>query len=212
MSSAINLKYHVTVSLLSMFLIAFSYFFLDASVALFVYHFIRGSDLVTRATSDIPDLLLHIVIIVTALSWTWYFLLVRRGIQNRHTRFLRTCGTVLPITFVAKVIFQYAFGRSDVHTWIVYHRLPSFHWFRMDEGYGCFPSGHMTVFTALLVTLSHYYPRYCLIFLVSLLLLGLLLIATDYHFLSDVMAGGFLGVVVAIILRDGKTFGPDRSQ
>jgi hypothetical protein len=64
----------------------------------------------------------------------------------------------------------------------------------------------------LLVTLSRYYPRYCLIFLVSLLLLGLLLIATDYHFLSDVMAGGFLGVVVAIILRDGKTFGPDRSQ
>jgi hypothetical protein len=212
MSSAINLKYHGTVSVLAMFLIAFSYFFLDAGVALFVCRLIRGSDLLTRATSDIPDLLLHIVIIATALSWTWYFLLVRRGIQNRHTRFLRTSGTVLPIAFVAKVIFQYAFGRSDVDAWIFYHRLPSFHWFRMDEGYGCFPSGHMTVFTALLVTLSHYYPSYRLIFLVSLILLGLLLIATDYHFLSDVMAGGFLGVAAAFILRDGKTFGPDRSQ
>jgi hypothetical protein len=122
MSSPIKLKYYVTVSLLAVLLTAFSYFFLDASVARFVYRLIRGSDLLTRATSDIPDRLLHIVIIATALSWTWYFLLVRRGIQNRHTRFLRTCGTVLPIAFVAKVIFQYAFGRSDVHAWIFYHR------------------------------------------------------------------------------------------
>jgi membrane-associated phospholipid phosphatase len=201
--SSVNLKRPIALMLLAILLTAFSYLFLDTSVALSVHRVTSSSELLTQATSNIPDLLLHIVIILTALSWTWYFLLVRRGIQNRHTRFLRTCGTVLPIAFVAKVIFQYVFGRADPHLWVFYHHLPRFYWFRMDEGYGCFPSGHMAVFTALGVTLSNYYPRYRLIFLVSLIILGLLLIATDYHFLSDVTSGAFLGSVIALIVTAG---------
>jgi membrane-associated phospholipid phosphatase len=189
--------------LLAILLTAFGYSFLDTSLALSVHRLTSSSELLTQATSNIPDLLLPIVIIVTALSWTGYFLLVRRGIQNRHTRFLRTCGTVLPIAFLAKVIFQYVFGRADPYLWVLYHQLPRFHWFRADEGYGCFPSGHMTVFTALGVTLSHYYPHYRLIFLLSLILLGLLLIATGYHFLSDVTSGAFLGSVIALIVTTG---------
>jgi membrane-associated phospholipid phosphatase len=205
MSSAVNLKYHVTVSALAMFLIAFSYFFLDARVALFVYRLIKGSDLLTSATSDIPDVLLHLVIIGTLLCWTCYFFLAHLGIQNRHTRFLRACGIILPIAFIAKSGHQYAFGRSDVHAWVISNRLPRFFWFRMAEGYGCFPSGHMTVFTALVVTLSSYYPRYRTIYHALLILLGLALIASDYHFPSDVMAGAFLGALVALIIRDDKS-------
>ena len=199
MRSYIHLKRPIALLLLAILLTAFSYLFLDMSVALSVHRVTRSSELLTRATSNIPDLLLSIVIIVTTLSWTGYFLLVRRGIQNRHTRFLRTCGTVLPVAFVAKTVFQYVFGRTDPYLWVFYHHLPHFHWFRIDEGYGCFPSGHMTVFTALGVTLSHYHPRYRLFFLGSLILLGLLLIATDYHFVSDVTSGAFLGYVVALI-------------
>ena len=204
MLSSILLKRPIAFMLLAILLTAFSYLFLDASLAQFIHRVTSASEALTQAVSNIPDLLLPIVILTTALSWTGYFFLVRRGIQNRHTRLLWACGTVLPVAFVAKTIFQYVFGRADPHLWVFHHHLPRFYWFRMDEGYGCFPSGHMTVFTALVVTLSHYYPRYRIIFLVSLMLLASLLIATDYHFLSDVTCGAFLGSVIALIVTAGN--------
>ena len=190
--------------MLAVFLIALSYFFLDARLALYIDGLIKGSDLLTDATSDIPDVLLQIVIIGTILCWTGYFFLTHRGVQNRHTRFLRVCGTILPVAFIAKDIGQYVFGRSDVHAWVAYSRLPRFFWFRMAGGYGCFPSGHMTVFTALGASLSYFYPRNRLIYHSLLILLGVLLVGSDYHFLSDVMAGAFLGALVAFLLGAGK--------
>jgi membrane-associated phospholipid phosphatase len=202
---SITLKDQIIILLLTILLTAFSYFYLDRGIALLVFRSIRRSYLLTQASSDIPDLLLYIVMTLTVLSWTVRFFLMRLGIHNQHTNFLRALGTVLPISFVAKVIFQYVFGRSDPHAWVLFHQFPHFYWFRIDEGYGCFPSGHMTVFTALMTTLSHYYSRYRRIFLGSLILLGLALIATDYHFLSDVVAGVFLGMVVTFIAGDVQT-------
>jgi membrane-associated phospholipid phosphatase len=204
----ITAKKQITFLLLAILLTIFSYFYLDTAVALLVFRLIRSSYFVTQATSDIPDLLLYIVVTLTVLTWTARFFLLRLGIQNRHTSFLRACGTVLPIAFVAKFIFQFVFGRSDPHLWLLFHHPPHFYWFRIDEGYGCFPSGHMTVFTALMATLSQYYPRYRPIFLALLILLALALIGTDYHFLSDVLAGVFLGMVVALIFGDEHSLGP----
>jgi membrane-associated phospholipid phosphatase len=202
-TSSIGLKRPIALMLLAVLVTAFSYLFLDTSVALSIHRVTSSSELLTQATSNIPDLLLPIVIVATALSWTCYFILMRRGVQNRHTRFLRTCGTVLPIAYAAKGIFQYVFGRSTPYLWVFYHHLPRFYWFRMDEGYGCFPSGHMTVFTALAVALSYSYPRYRLVFLVWLALLAFLLVATNYHFISDVTSGAFVGSVIALVVTAG---------
>jgi membrane-associated phospholipid phosphatase len=206
MTMSVTAKKQIIFLLLAILSTVFSYFYLDTAVALLVFRLIRSSHFVTQATSDIPDTLLYIVVTLTVLSWTARFLLLRLGIQNRHTSFLRACGTVLPIAFVAKFIFQYVFGRSDPHLWLLFHHPPHFYWFRIDEGYGCFPSGHMTVFTALMATLSQYYPRYRSIFLALLILLALALIGTGYHFLSDVVAGVFLGMVVALIFGHDQSF------
>jgi membrane-associated phospholipid phosphatase len=198
-----TLKEQIILLLLTILLTAFCYSYLDTGIALLVSRVIRSSHPLTQATSDIPDLLPHTVITLTLLCWGARFLLSYLGVHNGHTSCLRDCGTVLPIAFVAKFIFQYVFGRSDPHAWIFYHQQPHFYWFRIDEGYGCFPSGHMTVFTALMATLSQYYRRYHLIFQGSLILLGLVLIATDYHFPSDVLAGFFLGRIVALMVARG---------
>jgi membrane-associated phospholipid phosphatase len=207
---SISPKEQIIVLLLTILLTAFSYFYLDTGIALFVFRLIRSGYLPKQTTSDIPDVLPHIVVTLTILSWTARFLLLHLGIQNRHTSLLRACGTVLPIAFVAKVIFQYVFGRSDPDAWVLYHQPPHFYWLRAGEGYGCFPSGHMTVFTALMTTLSRYYRRFRPIFLGFLILLALCLIVTDYHFLSDVLAGVFLGMVVTYIVADGQKFSRSR--
>lgn len=201
MTTTLSLKSRTIALLLAVLLTAISYFYLDTGIAQFIYRILNSSDRLLQAATDVPDLLLHIVITITVSSWVGYFILVRRGIHNRHTDFLRICGTVVPMAFVAKTVFQYIFGRPNPYTWLLEHEPPRFSWFRDDEGYGCFPSGHMTVFTALMTTLSHYYPRYRSVCLGLLCLLAFALIITDHHFLSDVLAGAVLGSMLAFIIN-----------
>ncbi len=210
MTNTITLRNRTALWLLAMWFAAFSYFYLDADIARFVQRQLHRSALLERVTAGIPDLLLHMVLAITVLCWTGYFLFRRRGMSQRLTHLLRSCGTVVPLAFLAKVVLQYVFGRPDPHVWLLYHLPPRFHWFRANAGYGCFPSGHMTVFTALMTTLLHYYPRYRRVIMALLLLLALALIVTNYHFLSDVIAGAVLGVVACII--EQKTFSGNRAD
>ncbi len=205
MTKTTILKNPVGLLLLAALLTGLSYFYLDADLSLFIHRLIRRSVLWARVASGVPDLLLHLVVVVTVLSWTGYFLQKRRGAHDRQARFLRACGTVVPMAFAAKYALQYLFGRPDPRLWVFYHVSPRFHWFRAGRGFGSFPSGHMTVITALMSVLSNYYPRYRYVFLVTLFMLGLALIATNYHYLSDVIAGAGLGAVVAFYMG-GKKF------
>ena len=202
MAKTITLKSRIGLALLAVLFTAFSYFYLDARIALFVEQQLQRSALLKQAVSNIPDLLLHMVVAITVLSWAGYFILKRRGTHGREMKVLRALGTVVPAAFLAKDVLQYVFGRSDPHVWVLYHLPPRFYWFHGDTGYGCFPSGHMTVFTALMTTLSRYYPRYRRVIFVLLFLLALALIVTNYHFLGDVVAGAILGAAVAFGIND----------
>lgn len=212
MPSSINLKNSVAILLLVVMMTAISYFYLDTGIASIVYRLISSSNFLKRATSNIPDLLLHIVIAITVSCWAGYLFLRHRGVHNRHTRFLQVCGTAVPLAFVAKDVFQYLFGRPDPYLWIVDHEQPRFLWLRADVGYGCFPSGHMTVFTALLMTLWRYNPRNRSLYLALLVLLAVALIVTDYHFLSDVIAGAYLGAIIASVIDNGTFFQTPRYE
>jgi len=186
-----------------------SHRFLDAPAASFFDEFIRAHAL-TPVVSNIPDLLFYIVAAVTAGSWVGYWYRVRHGFDDNHARFLKLWGTVAPLAFVSKMVFQYLFGRSTPELWIVHHHAPQFHWFRADQGYGCFPSGHMTVFTALVAALWHHYPRYHPLYLVFLTALAIALIATNYHFVSDVAAGAYLGAMICVLASRLASGAPTR--
>ena len=186
----------------------FSHRFLDSAISTVFYRLIRANHLMPFV-SHIPDMLFYIVAAVTVGSWLGYWYRIRHGFDDQHARFLKLCGTVAPLAFLAKMILQYLFGRSTPELWAIYHHAPRFHWFRAGEGYGCFPSGHMTVFTALTAALWRHYPRHRIAYLGFLLALAFALIATNHHFLSDVMAGAYLGVVICLlanrlVLRPGQ--------
>jgi membrane-associated phospholipid phosphatase len=57
----------------------------------------------------------------------------------------------------------------------------------------------MAVFTVLAAALWRFYPRYKFLYLLLVLVLAIALITTNYHFLSDVIAGAYLGVIVGIL-------------
>jgi membrane-associated phospholipid phosphatase len=206
-ANTIIMKNRIGFLLLATLMTAFSYRCLDADISLFVQRQLDRSALLERLIEGIPDLLLYLVLAITVLSWAGYFFLRRRAIHGREAKFLRACGTVAPLAFLSKAVLQYVFGRANPHLWLLWHLPPRFYWFHTHAGYGSFPSGHMTVFTALMCTLIHYYPRYRPAIAASLFLLALTLVVTNYHFLSDVIAGAVLGATLAFIINDKQTPG-----
>ncbi len=80
-----------------------------------------------------------------------------------------------------------------------------FRWLHGAGTYNGFPSGHMAVFTVLVIALCRFYPQYRSAFLGFLSVLALALIATDYHFRSDIIGGVYLGWIVHFHTLQGLT-------
>ena len=101
-----------------------------------------------------------------------------------------------------KSLAKFVFGRVNTRVWLEQPDLYGFHWFQRRQGCEGFPSGHMVVIVTLLAVLWRLYPKQRPWCLLLGLLLGAALVATDYHFLSDVLAGAYLGALVeAVIFR-----------
>lgn len=80
---------------------------------------------------------------------------------------------------------------------LLFERSPDlygFHWWQM----GCFPSGHMTIFTAMITSICLIFPKFRWPGALLLLLLAASLILANFHFLSDVIAGFLLGGAIAV--------------
>ncbi len=130
------------------------------------------------------------------ISFLFYYVLRWHKHHTRWMRCLSLLSTSVVFAYFAKTNLQYLFGRyvprypdSNSLLFVRRHQLYGFHWFQS----GCFPSGHMTVFTAAIVAISLFYPKFRFIGLAILLILTGLLIALNYHFVSDIVAGAYLG-------------------
>jgi membrane-associated phospholipid phosphatase len=193
--------------LLVTLLVTLSYRLLDIRVALYAFH----SDTIKTAIhtvlgtlpplagngDQIRDFLPPLTTLITAISWTGYFTRVRQGICDQHTLFFKIVGTAVPLAFLVKVMAKDIFGRINTRVWVADPNLyDGFHWLHGGGRYDGFPSGHMTVLTPLLVALWHYYPRYRPLYTSAFVALAISLVLTDYHFVSDVIAGAYLGMIV----------------
>ena len=172
----------------------FSFRHLDAPVARTVKAYLHANAPLARATANIPDLLLLLVCVGTAVMWVDYFRQRRNGGSEIRQRFLRLAATATPAAFILKSILQGICGRVKTRSWPASDAPPGFAWLSGDGG---FPSGHMLVFTAFFTAIGRHYPRYRLPAAILLFLLAAALILTDYHFLSDVIAGAYLGFLVS---------------
>ncbi len=178
-----------------------SWRFLDAWIALHARDILGSNVLLQTSTSNIPDVLFLLVCMCSGLLWGRYFILRRQGIINKQSLFCQTAGTAVPLAFILKWPFKYVFGRTNTRIWIVNQVSDDFHWFNGGGDFSSFPSGHMMVFTAFFAALWHFYPRYRLISAGLLLVLASALITTNYHYLSDVIAGAYLGLITTFLTK-----------
>ena len=117
-----------------------------------------------------------------------------------------TCSVSLVVASWVKDHLKYAFGRTWPETWLkppnpslIGDNAFGFNPFKGGQAYSSFPSGHTTYVCSVMAVLWMCYPRFRPLYalLVAALVVGLL--GADYHFLSDTIAGGFLGALVGWI-------------
>lgn len=187
-----NTKSILEITPVLIFSIVLSIWYVDFPLAIWIDNYL----VIHKRIPKIPDLLLLIILVLSFLSWLAYYYFAKRGFRSKHTYFFMVTGTVLPLSYAAKEILQLLFGRMQTRRFLLDPNFTGSYWFNWGDGYRGFPSGHMLVFTALLLTLCNLYPRYKLIYAVTLFVLGFALVATDYHFLSDIIAGAYIGAII----------------
>ena len=195
-----TIKRMITTGVLLAPVVVLCILYLDVPLAHFVRDYLYANAHWSRTTSDLPDLLSLVVLISMAGAFAIYLRRSRNAIYDRLTLLAREVLWLAPSSYLAKALLKIVFGRSNTRCWLRDPTIYGFHWFQMKEHCEGFPSGHMLVITALLAVLWRFYPGSRILVSFTGVLLGLALIATNYHFLSDVLAGAYLGVLLEIVL------------
>lgn len=177
-------------------LVYLSYRFVDGAVARSVLQVVTGHQGgSTSGMPELPDLLLPAVITVTIAGWVARFVLPHDSSWARLRGCLAMLGIVAPLSYAAKEVLKLVFGRIRTRDWLLHPQLDGFHWFHGSGIFDGFPSGHMTVFVALAAVVWRFYPRYGPLLGVLLAALAAALVLLDYHFVSDVIAGSYFGIL-----------------
>lgn len=108
-------------------------------------------------------------------------------------------GISVVMAEATKNLLKYVFGRTWPDTWInnnpslIHDGVYGFNLFHGGAGYASFPSGHMTVTCAVISVLWMLYPKFRALYALAVLVVAVGLLGADFHFLSDIIAGGFVG-------------------
>ena len=114
------------------------------------------------------------------------------------TLFLTACTVI--VTRAIKDQLQLAFGRTWPETWVddnpsfIRDHVFRFEFFRGGEAYESFPSGTTATITAMFAVLWFWYPRGRILYATVIGLVVGTLLTSDFHFVSDIVAGGFIGM------------------
>jgi membrane-associated phospholipid phosphatase len=178
------------------------YFFVDKPLALFIHaRFLQFRSFFILVTF-IPDPFLVIaaaVIVVVGL---------RRVMGRPLTRpyavaLLWSIG--LFVTVALKNFFKLSFGRAWPETWIndnpsfIRDGVYGFNPFHGGKGFAAFPSGHMATICFAMTVLWICYPRLRAAYALLIASVAVGLMGANYHFLSDIFAGSFLGVSIGCL-------------
>jgi membrane-associated phospholipid phosphatase len=118
---------------------------------------------------------------------------------------LFVAGISLALGAMAKAELKFAFGRTWPETWtrnnpsLIRDHVYGFFPFHGGPGYASFPSGHTTVVCAVMTVFWICYPRFRPLYALAMAAVAIGLVGANFHFLSDVIAGAFLGVSVGWI-------------
>jgi membrane-associated phospholipid phosphatase len=116
------------------------------------------------------------------------------------------CSWSIVWALAAQAIFKDIFGRASTTTYVQNH-LYEFRYFHASSDWNSFPSGTATVATAITAVLWGSIPGTRIYGVLSVATIAVLLVLTNGHWVSDVIAGILLGAYignVSLLLRANK--------
>lgn len=189
-----------------------SYFWIDRPVALFANAHLHGYpifDRMTLITGWFPPIAVAVICIA---GFTKYL-----GWQiPKFGEALLLSSVSLIVARAAKDQLKIVFGRTWPETWVnnnpslIRDNVFGFNPFHGGAGYESFPSGHSTGICAVIAVLWIYYPRFRALYVLPVLMVTVGLVGANYHFVSDIIAGCFLGTAIAVFCM--SLFIGDRSH
>ncbi|QLH41766.1 MAG: phosphatase PAP2 family protein [Coxiellaceae bacterium] len=93
---------------------------------------------------------------------------------------------------------------------LIQNHVYGFRFFHGTTPYSAFPSGHTAVIVAAMTVLWMTYPRARLLYLIMAMLVIFGLIGMNYHFVSDVIGGAFIGVMTGYYTVKLSNLNPDK--
>ena len=96
-------------------------------------------------------------------------------------------------------LVKYIAGRARPKLYFNEH-LYGFDFFRWQYAWTSFPSGHSATAFGVAILLALLYPRWRFVALVGALLIAFSRLVLAQHYMSDVIAGSFLGIVSSVLL------------
>lgn len=183
--------------------VALSYGFIDRPVVFFVHDHLAAYRPFFDPVSRLPKVLGPFVVVCTLVAGV-------RAMMGRPLPPLATSAVLASLSLAFSDIIEnwlkYAFGRTWPETWIqnnpslirdgVHHFNP----FHGGPGFAAFPSGHMLATCAILSVVWLRHPRARPLCAVAIALVFIGLSGADYHFVSDLIAGGFVGFFVGHVV------------
>ncbi len=207
-------KWLLALALIALAVVA-SYLWLDRPLALMAHALAPAhKHALFEPLTHIPDPLMPAAAIV--FVGLGLYALAGRPLA-RFPRVALLCSFSLVMGHAVKDELKWVFGRTWPETWVdnnpsfIRDQVYGFHWLHGGAGYESFPSGHMTATCALISVLWICYPRYRPLYALAVLAVAVGLIGADFHFLSDVIAGGFVGATTGwLTVKLAERLSPSR--
>ncbi len=194
---------------LTAILVAVSYQWIDRPVAHFVHDKFAGVRIFVDLTRipEIVSVCAGAVFVIAAI-----YILVGR-VTDRFSSVLVLCTISIAMSTLIKDQLKFVFGRTWPETWVnnnpslIHDGVFGFNFFTNGRAYSAFPSGHTTIACAVAAVLWIRWPHYRPLWATIVILVAVGLIGANYHFVSDVIAGAFVGIstgAAVVLLWDAR--------
>ena len=175
--------------------VAISYQWLDRPIAYFSHANFHNDPLFAKLTL-IPEAFAPLAVLA-------FVVLGLRALMEKPLTRLEAvtllCALSLVIGSAIKNQLKIVFGRTWPETWVrnnpslIQDGVYGFNPFQTGAAFESFPSGHTTAVVAVMSVLWLCYPRFRIVYAAVIAAVVIGLIGADFHFLSDCIAGAFIG-------------------
>lgn len=174
-----------------------SYVYFDRNLALSIRYSISNNTFLTAdklakfGEGNIYFILLPLLVLL------FKFFLKNQEYTKKCVFLLTAIAVPSLLSFILKVIL----GRARPKL-LFDDNLYGFNWFHIHAAYLSFPSGHSILITALMMGLAFLFSRYWLVFVSISLIISFSRIVVSAHYLSDVVAGMYISILIVCRLHD----------